>query len=256
MLDPWRRREIYFYYRGTISSRVPRACASIRTFPSGLIALEYWFYYPYNYYPLVVNDGLMNEAPIAGDDENIDLHQGDWEHVDVLLDPPTHAPQWLYLARHSDEGQFIPWNSPQIAFDQGHPVLQAAFGGHPTYLAGCGARPRPMTYDFTSDWLSCGSGRFAFRAATTPLVDIAPLPWACWPGYFGEASTKLEVQNAEQARERARLGQALRVRRRPAGAAPAGREHRRVLGRSAGAEQRRGGGGKCARRRGESVAPR
>ncbi|MBV8219491.1 MAG: hypothetical protein JO325_13575 [Solirubrobacterales bacterium] len=169
--------------------------------PSGLIALEYWFYYPYNYFPLLTNADLMNGAPIAGDDENVDLHQGDWEHVDVLLDPRTHAPLWLYLARHSYEGQFLPWNSPQIQFDQGHPLLQAAFGGHPTYLAGCGARPRPVTYDLTSDWLSCGSGRFAFRAATTPLVDMADLartPWACWPGYFGEASTKLEVEAAGQ----------------------------------------------------------
>jgi hypothetical protein len=201
VLDPWRSAEIYFYYRGPVSLSAFPARARDPNVPSGLIALEYWFYYPYNYFPLVTNADLMNESPIAGDDENVDLHQGDLEHADVLLDPRTHAPLWLYLARHSYEGQFIPWNSPQIQFDDGHPLLQAAFGGHPTYLAGCGARPRPVTYDLTSDWLSCGSGRFAFRAATTPLVDMGDLartPWACWPGYFGEASTKLEVQAANQ----------------------------------------------------------
>jgi len=199
VLDPWRSAQIYFYYRGPVSTSAFPAKARDPNVPSGLIALEYWFYYPYNYFPLLTNAGLMNGAPLAGDDENNDNHQGDWEHVDVLLDPRTDAPLWLYLARHSFEGQFIPWNSPQIQFDQGHPLLQAAFGGHPTYLAGCGARPRPATYDLTSDWLSCGSGRFAFRAATTPLVDMADLsrtPWSCWPGYFGEASTKLEVQAA------------------------------------------------------------
>jgi hypothetical protein len=105
----------------------------------------------------------------------------------------------VYLARHSYEGQFIPWSSPVLTFDQGHPVLQAAFGGHPTYVPGCGARPRAATADFSNDWLSCGSGRFAFRAATTPLVDIAQTPWACWPGYFGEASTQLEVNAANHA---------------------------------------------------------
>jgi len=201
VLDPWRSAQIYFYYRGPVGVNAFPAKARDPDVPSGLIALEYWFYYPYNYFPLLTNAGLMNGAPIAGDDENVDLHQGDWEHVDVLLDPRTHAPLWIYLARHSYEGQFIPWDSPQIQFDQGHPLLQAAFGGHPTYLAGCGARPRPVTYDLTSDWLSCGSGRFAFRAATTPLVDMADLtrtPWACWPGYFGEASTKLEVEAAGQ----------------------------------------------------------
>ncbi|HWJ51454.1 MAG TPA: hypothetical protein VNR42_10555, partial [Solirubrobacteraceae bacterium] len=29
----------------------------------------------------------------------------------------------------------------------------------------------------------------------TPLVDLATVPWACWPGYFGEASP-LEVTAA------------------------------------------------------------
>ena len=199
VLDPWRSAQIYFYDRGPVKVTAFPAKARDPNVRSGLIAFEYWFYYPYNYFPLLTNAGLMNGAPLAGDDQNNDLHQGDWEHVDVLLDPHTYAPLWLYLARHSYEGQFIQWNSPQIQFDQGHPLLQAAFGGHPTYLAGCGARPRPVTYDLASDWLSCGSGRFAFRAAATPLVDMADparTPWTCWPGHFGEASTKLEVQDA------------------------------------------------------------
>ena len=196
VLDPWYTAQIYFYYAGPISTpQFPRQARDPNV-PSGLIGLEYWFYYQYNYFPLLVDSDLMNEAPLAGDDENVDLHQGDWEHVDVLLDPTTMTPAWLYLARHSYEGQFIPWSSPQLTFEDGHPLVQAAFGGHPSYPPGCGARPRPVTDDLTSDWLSCGSGRFAFRAATTPLVDIARTPWACWPGYFGEASTSLEVQAA------------------------------------------------------------
>jgi hypothetical protein len=198
LLDPWYSAQIYFDYAGPVSvSQFPQLARNPDV-PSGLIGLEYWFYYPFNYYPLVVNSDLMNEAPVAGDNENVDLHQGDWEHVDVLLDPKTLAPSWLYLARHSYEGQFVPWGGPQLTFDDGHPILQAAFGGHPTYLPGCGPRPRAVTYDLSSDWLACGSGRFAFRAATTPLVDIAHTRWACWPGYFGEASSSLEVSAAKQ----------------------------------------------------------
>jgi len=34
----------------------------------------------------------------------------------------------------------------------------------------------------------CGADRFAFRARTTPLVDIASTPWACWKGHFGVAT--------------------------------------------------------------------
>jgi hypothetical protein len=198
VLDPWYSAQMYFDYAGPLSTaKWPRQALDPNV-PSGLIGLEYWFYYPFNYYPLVVNSDLMTRAPIAGDHANVDLHQGDWEHVVVLLDPHTLTPMWLYLARHSFEGQFVPWGSPALTFDQGHPLLQAAFGGHPTYLAGCGPRPRVVTSNLSSDWLACGSGRFAFRAATTPLVDLAQTPWACWPGYFGEASTKLEVNAATQ----------------------------------------------------------
>ncbi|HEY5318964.1 MAG TPA: hypothetical protein VIJ20_13330, partial [Solirubrobacteraceae bacterium] len=198
VLDPWYSAQIYFYYAGPLSASKFPSKARDPNVPSGLIGLEYWFYYPFNYYPLVVDGDLMNEAPLAGDHANVDLHQGDWEHVDVLLDPRTMTPAWLYMARHSYEGQFVPWSSPSLSFDHGHPIVQAAFGGHPTYLPGCGSRPRKATYYLSSDWLSCGSGRFAFRAATTPLVDIAQTPWACWPGHFGEASTKLEVNAANQ----------------------------------------------------------
>ena len=42
----------------------------------------------------------------------------------------------------------------------------------------------------------CGSGRFAFRATTTPLVDIAKTPWACWKGHFGVA-TPTEIGAAQ-----------------------------------------------------------
>jgi hypothetical protein len=160
------------------------------------VALEYWFYYPYNYFPLVLRAKLMEEAPLASEILNVDRHQGDWEHVDVLLDPHTLKPVWLYMARHSYEGQLIPWSSPSLATEEAHPVVQAAYGGHPTYEPGCGARRRAATYNILVDWLVCGGGRFAFRAASTPLVNIASAPWACWPGHFGEAATNLEVTNA------------------------------------------------------------
>jgi hypothetical protein len=195
VLDPWYSAQIYFYYAGPLKSSKFPAKARNPDVPSGLVALEYWFYYPFNYYPLVFNSDLMDGAPLAGDHENVDLHQGDWEHMDVLLNPHTLAPEWLYMARHSYEGQFVPWSSPELTFSHGHVVLQAAYGGHPTYLPGCGFRPRKVTHDLSGDWLVCGSGRFAFRATTTPLVDIAQTPWACWPGHFGEA-TSLELNHA------------------------------------------------------------
>lgn len=191
-LDPWRSAQLYVYDAGvgTYGRRYAGA-------PPGLRSLQYWFFYPYNYYPTAVARRLMATSPLAADLANTDLHEGDWEHVSVLLDPRTLEPRFLYMARHDQEGVALPWDSPLLRFDDGHPVVQAAFGGHPSYPNGCGEHLREILRDLGSDWLVCGSGRFAFRAETTPLVDLARASWACWPGHFGEA-TPAQLRNARR----------------------------------------------------------
>ena len=199
LLDPWRSAEVYFYYAANANPATwPAPDAAIKR---PLIALQYWFFYPYNYYPTVFDAGLMNDAPVAGDLVNTDLHQGDWEHVTVLLDAKTKQPVYLYTARHSNEGQYYAWDSPLLTFDDGHPVVQAALGGHPTYDAHCreALRFAPALGAIkgrVADWVVCGSGRYAFRAQTTPLVDLAKVPWACWRGHFGVA-TRSEIGAAQ-----------------------------------------------------------
>jgi microsomal dipeptidase-like Zn-dependent dipeptidase len=202
LLAPWSTAQIYFYLVGSFQATKLPAQARNPEVPPGLIGLEYWFYYPYNYYPILVQTKLMEDTPLASELFTVDRHQGDWEHVDVLLNPNTFAPEWLYLARHSFEGQFVRWSS--AAVNEGHPVVQAAYGGHPSYEPGCGQQPRTRANEvlrtlrasrLLSDWLVCGSGRLAFPAESTPLVDLASVPWACWPGHFGEAG-KLEVEAA------------------------------------------------------------
>ena len=191
LVDPWRTAEIYFYYaQNTNPATWPAPDAAIK---GSFIALQYWFFYAYNYYPTVVDASLMNDDPDAGDLINTDLHQGDWEHITVLLDRKTQQPEWVYMARHSSEGQYYPWNSPLLTFDQGHVVVQAAYGGHPSYPAQCreSLRFNPalgVIRGRVADWVVCGSGRFAFRWQTTPLVDLATASWSCWEGHFGVAS--------------------------------------------------------------------
>lgn len=184
-VDPWQTAQVYFYDAGVIdySARYHGA-------PPGLRGLQYWFFYPYNYYPTAVDAGLMAPDPVAADKANTDLHEGDWEHVTVLLDPKTDKPRYLYTARHDKEGQAVPWSSPTLTFDADHPIVQAALGGHPTYENTCEQHPRIIAADRLSDWVICAPGaeRYAFRAATTPLVDLAKARWACWPGHFGEAT--------------------------------------------------------------------
>jgi hypothetical protein len=191
LLNPWRSAQIYFYDAANVNPATwPAPDAAIQ---GPLIALQYWFFYPYNYYPTVFDAGLLGDAPVAGDLVNTDLHQGDWEHVTVLLDAKTRQPLYLYTARHSNEGQYYAWDSPLLTFDDGHPIVQAALGGHPTYDAHCreGLRFAPalgVLKGRVADWVVCGSGRYAFRAQTTPLVDLAKVPWACWQGHFGVAT--------------------------------------------------------------------
>ncbi|MEA2642624.1 MAG: hypothetical protein QOF51_4018, partial [Chloroflexota bacterium] len=159
-LNAWRTARVYFYYGGAVVH--PELYG---TDSKDLIALQYWFFYPYNYYPTVVNRHLMLVQPIAGDQVNTDLHEGDWEHVVVLLDKQRpHDPRFLYTARHDKEGQLFFWGD--VDFDeQTHPVVQAAFGGHPTYPAGCEQQPRRLLKKQSSDWLVCATGRYAFRAS-------------------------------------------------------------------------------------------
>ncbi len=200
LIDPWNTAQVYFYYAANAN---PASWpAPDRAITGRLIALQYWFFYAYNYYPTVFDASLLNDAPVAGDLINTDLHQGDWEHVTVLLDAKTKQPLYLYTARHSSEGEYYAWNSPRLSFDEGHVVVQAALGGHPTYDAHCreGLRYNPalgVIRGRVADWIVCGSGRYAFRWQTTPLVDIATTPWACWQGHFGVA-TPTEIGNAKK----------------------------------------------------------
>jgi Vacuolar protein sorting-associated protein 62 len=198
VLDPWATAQVYFYYAGP-ASRLHWPVAYPAKEETGLVALEYWFFYPYNYLPTVLRASLMEDAPIAADAANTDLHQGDWEHVVVLVAPGSGEARWLYTARHANEGKFIPWSSTTVTRDGEHPIVQAAYGGHPSYPAGCGARPRYLKpiNGRLSDWLVCGPDRFAFRGSSTPLVDLAGTGWACWKGHFG-APSRQSVQTAAQ----------------------------------------------------------
>jgi len=199
LLDPWKTAQVYFYYaQNTNPATWP---VPDRAIQGSFIALQYWFFYAYNYDPTVFNGSLMDDAPVAADEINTDLHQGDWEHITILLDKKTRRPLWVYMARHSSEGEYYPWDSKLLTFDHGHVVVQAALGGHPTYDAHCreSLRTAPalgLIRGRVADWIVCGSGRLAFRWQTTPLVDIAKAPWACWEGHFGEA-TRSEIGAAK-----------------------------------------------------------
>lgn len=182
--------QIYFYDSGSGCSYAGRDTRRYR-------ALQYWFLYALNYYPMTVDTPTMLARPLQADTADIDFHEGDWEHITVLLDQQgsAYVPKFVWMARHASEGVLIPWN--QTEHDSaGHPVVYPAFGGHPSY-PDCGAHPRALLAAAVYDYVVCGPDLYTFSAATTRLVDLAQVSWSCWPGHFGTTAGTAGSSNAD-----------------------------------------------------------
>lgn len=181
--------QIYFYDAGTGCSYAGQDTRRYR-------ALQYWFFYALNYYPMTVDTPTMLSSPLQADTADIDFHEGDWEHVTVLLDQQGsgYVPKFVWMARHSSEGVLIPWD--QVEHDSaGHPVVYPAFGGHPSY-PDCGAHPRALLAAAVYDYVVCG-GTGLYTLSAAPLVDLARVSWSCWPGYFGTTVGTAQSSNAD-----------------------------------------------------------
>jgi hypothetical protein len=182
--------QIYFYDAGS-------ACSYPTPDTRGYRALEYWFFYALNYYPMTVDTPTMLASPLRADTADVDFHEGDWEHITVLLDNEGsgYVPKYVWMARHSSEGVLIPWD--KVEHDAaGHPVVYPAFGGHPSY-PDCGAHPRALLAAAVYDYVACRPGLYTLSAATTRLVDLAHVSWSCWPGYFGTTEGTAARSNAD-----------------------------------------------------------
>jgi hypothetical protein len=181
-----RTGQIYFYDGGTHCTFAGRALTGYR-------ALEYWFFYPFNYYPMTVDAAGMLARPLQTDGTDIDYHEGDWEHVTVLV-APNGTPAYVWMARHDTEGVLIPWD--QVQTDGTHPIVYPALGGHPSY-PDCGAHLRAKLAAAVDDYVVCGQGLYTFPGATTPLVDLGHVSWSCWRGHFGTTTGTTATSNAD-----------------------------------------------------------
>lgn len=182
--------QIYFYDAGTGCSYGGQKTESYR-------ALQYWFYYALNYYPMTVDTETMLSDPLRADASDVDLHEGDWEHITVLVqqEGAGYVPKFVWMARHASEGVLVPWD--QVTQDPpGHPVVYPAFGGHPSYPS-CGAHPRATLSASVYDYVVCGRGLYTFSGASTKLVDLARVSWSCWPGHFGTTMGTTGSDNAD-----------------------------------------------------------
>lgn len=184
--DPFASAQFYFHYL----RRAPRH--AYRGLPKGLISLQYWFFYPLNYLPTVKTPTQTLINPLGATIGNTDYHQGDLEHVAVLLDPRTLRPRYLWMARHGDEGVAYRWHSRSVQWSGDHPVVYSAFGSHATY-AHCGIQRRERTFYVVNDYVVCiPHATFGFTYRSTPLVDLRHTFWACWQGHLGDAGPHLD----------------------------------------------------------------
>jgi hypothetical protein len=106
-------REHYCYY-----GRVVRQ--------NGWIALQYWFFYPFNNW----RSGFFG----------VNDHEADWEMIYVYLSESEEGevhPEWVAYASHDFSGDDLRrrWDDPELEKVGEHPVVYAGAGSHASYYA-------------------------------------------------------------------------------------------------------------------------
>jgi hypothetical protein len=124
---------------------------------NGLLTLDYWYYYTYNYYQHNYNPlhgvSILGVGPPNSDCQSEggcgevghDLHQGDWENVEVVLNHTRlgnyrHSPYRAtdyFFSRHGNMVQVTP---SEAKLFNGHVKVYAAHGDHANYPA-CNNKP-------------------------------------------------------------------------------------------------------------------
>ena len=126
--------------------------------------LAYWFFYFYNDYNLI---GPLIKAG---------LHEGDWEMIQLRLDPAGQAPDLAVYAQHKHAGQ-RPWDQVERVGDQ--PVVYPARGSHASYFS--------AGVHWTGAWFDFADGNRPGPALTLHVISdtTADDEWARWPGSWG-----------------------------------------------------------------------
>ena len=187
LLHPERSAQIYFL---------------ARTYPNGAEDLQYWFFYPDNYLP-VLTDASFPDDPVAATELAADFHEGDFEHIAVRLRPnrqappgpdgrPPLRPTGVEMARHKSEQKILGWNATgELQREGTHPVVYVGFGGHASYSE-CGRQVRRINFLIhLIDWSLCGDSTTFTLGPSTALVDLRQVSWPCWKGHFGEVPSPL-----------------------------------------------------------------
>lgn len=134
--------------------------------------VQYWLFYAFN--------GALDDMLQAG------AHEGDWEHVSVVVDPSMTRVAGVYMAAHSHEAS---WLYPgEFREEGGHVQVYVALHSHAAYPEP-GVKKRidsNILFSFLHD--HCSDQGYAWTP--TEVVNMgekaAPLvSWAYYNGYWG-----------------------------------------------------------------------
>jgi hypothetical protein len=126
--------------------------------------LSYWFFYPYNEYRLI--------GPWLG----AGRHQGDWEMVQLRLDPAGERPDLVLYTQHA---RVVARGWSEVERVGERPVIYVARGCHAAYFT-------PGRH-WTGVWFDRANGR-----GTAPAQELEVIrdgdgasAWVHWPGRWG-----------------------------------------------------------------------
>jgi hypothetical protein len=141
-------------------------------FPADAFVVQYWSFYVFN--------GALDDMLMAG------AHEGDWEHVTVVVSADERELLGVYMAAHSHEGQ---WLKPGAFVQTGHAVhVYVALHTHASYPSQ-GVKKRindNVMYSFLHD--HCSNDGVVWHPDTVINMgeQAVPLvPWAYYNGYWG-----------------------------------------------------------------------
>jgi hypothetical protein len=93
---------------------------------NGWVALQYWFFYPFNNW----RSGFFG----------VNDHEADWEMIYIYLSEDSAgavAPEWVAYASHDFAGDDLRrrWDDPEVEKHGEHPVIYAGAGSHASYYS-------------------------------------------------------------------------------------------------------------------------
>ena len=140
---------------------------------SRALLVTYWFYFGYSRpYQLL--------ARASGD---IAAHDGDWENIEVALDPDGERPLRVFFYGHGKPDR-VEWKAMEVA-DSTHPVVYSARESHASY-AKAGSRQVKGDAGTATDHTAPGV-RWETWARPDGLRRVRDEPWYGFGGAWGRA---------------------------------------------------------------------